>query len=170
MIPVKWAEIMADTPEICADGAFVIKADGTWIHDGTPIPRPALVRLFASVLRRDDNGSYWLVTPVERVPVEVEDAPFVAVELAHEGGGDTAVLRMRTNVDRWVTLDADHPLIVRGAAEAPRPYVALGGGLEALVARSVYYELAELAVSGPDGTPGVWSNGAFFPLAPRDPS
>ncbi|MEX2501173.1 MAG: hypothetical protein WD336_02255, partial [Trueperaceae bacterium] len=96
-----------------------------------------------------------------------EDAPFVAVELSREGMGDTAVLRMRTNIDRWVTLDADHPLLMRGDPDAPRPYVALDGGLEALVARSVYYELAELAVSGPDGTPGVRSNGAFFALVPE---
>lgn len=169
---------MAETPEICTGGAFRIAADGTWFHDGAPIPRPALVRLFAHTLQRDEDGAYWLVTPVEKVPVAVEDAPFVAVELCAEGEGREARLSLRTNIDTWVAVDRDHPLVVRGDASAPRPYVVLGGGLEALVARSVYYELASRAAPGPEGPSGalsgvrlgVWSAGVFFPLVPEEMS
>lgn len=167
MIPVKWAEIMAGTPEIHADGVFRIAADGTWYHDGAPIERRALVRLFASVLMRDHDGDYWLVTPAEKVPVAVEDAPFVAVELAGDGAGRSACRRFRTNVDTWVPLDRDHPLTVRPGAAGPRPYLAVGGGLEARIARSVYYRMAEAVEPGPDGTPGICSAGTFFPLVPE---
>ncbi len=157
---------MAEAPEARAGGAFRIAADGTWFHDGAPIVRPALVRLFARALRREPDGAHWLVTPAERVPVEVEDAPFLAVELAVEGSGRSARLRLRTNVGDWVVLNRAHPLIVRGDPESPRPYLALGGGLEARLARPVYYELAARAEPGPDGVPGVWSAGTPFPLVP----
>lgn len=157
---------MAESPHVCADGAFRIAVDGTWFHDGAPIGRPSLVRLYATVLRRDGDGAYWLETPVEKVPVEVEDAPFLAVEVHAEGEGADARLRFRTNVDDWVPLDAGHPLVVRGNPAEPRPYLAIGGGIEALVARSVYYELVEHATVGPYGMPGIQSAGVFFPLVP----
>ena len=162
---------MADTEDIgtgdiCAGGAFRIAADGTWFHDGAVISRPALVRLFATVLRRDGAGDYWLVTPAEKVAVAVEDAPFIAVETACDGAGRVAHRRFRTNVDAWVPLDRDHPLVVRADRAGPRPYLALGGGLEARLARSVYYELAGEAEAGPDGALGIWSAGVFFALAP----
>jgi hypothetical protein len=101
----------------------------------------------------------------------VEDAPFLAVELVVQGRAAAQALRLRTNIDRWVDLGPDHPLIVRAGPAGPRPYVKLMGGMEALVARSVYYQLAELAVAGPgDGeSPGVWSGGRFFPLTPSGP-
>ena len=157
---------MAPSPEICVSGSFRIRADGTWLHDGQVIARPALVRLFASVLRREADGRYFLVTPAERVPVEVDDAPFVAVAMEAAGAGRDSDIRLRTNVENWLRLDRDHPLVLRGDGDSPRPYVGLGGGLEALVARSVYYALAERAEPGPGGIPGVWSAGMFFVLAP----
>lgn len=125
-----------------------------------------MVKLFASVLRRDENGDYWLQTPVEKVPVEVEDAPFLGVELKAEGRGACRRLRLRTNLDDWVTLDDAHPLVIRQGEAGPRPYVMLSGGLEARLTRSVYYQLADLAETGPGGAPGVRSAGRFFPLEP----
>jgi hypothetical protein len=162
---------MAAHPEICIEGEFCIDASGTWFHEGAPIGRREMVKLFARVLVRDGEGGYWLETPVEKVPVMVEDAPFLAVELEAQGLGATQDLRLRTNVDDWVDLGADHPLIVRAASTGPRPYVKLAGGIEALVARPVYYQLAALAVTGPEGAerPGVWSGGVFFPLTPGGP-
>lgn len=156
---------MANTTEIGPVERFRILADGTWLHDGRPVARPALVRLFASVLRRAPDGRYWLVTPTERVAVAVDDAPLVAVAMAAEGTGRDAEVRFRTNVDSWVRLDNDHPLRIAGGVRGPRPYIGLDGGLEALIARSVYYELAARAVTGPDGDAGVWSAGRFFALA-----
>lgn len=160
---------MADSEDIgsgdvCVGGAFRIAADGTWFHDGAVIARPALVRLFATVLRRDAEGDYWLVTPAEKVAVAVEDAPFVAVETVRDGAGCAARRRFRTNVDAWVPLDGDHPLSVRTGRAGPRPYLGLEGGLEARIARSVYYELAGEAEAGPGGALGIWSAGTFFPL------
>jgi len=159
---------MAAGPEICIEGEFRIDSKGTWFHEGAPIGRREMVKLFARVLVRDGEGAYWLETPVEKVPVMVEDAPFLAVELKVQGRAAAQALRFRTNIDRWVELGADHPLIVRAG---PRPYVKLAGGMEALVVRPVYYQLADLAVAGPAGTehPGVWSGGRFFPLTPAAP-
>jgi hypothetical protein len=165
-IPGKWAEIVAEITEIGAEERFRILADGTWVHEGRPITRPALVRLFGSVLRRMPDGRHWLVTPTERIPVAVDDAPFVAVAMAVEGAGRDAEIRFRTNIDSWVRLDAGHPLRIAAGSRGPRPYVGLDGGLEALIGRSVYYDLAARAVTGPDGRAGVWSAGGFFPLAP----
>ena len=149
-----------------------IMSDGTWLYRGSPINRIELVKLFASVLRREADGSYWLVTPVERGRIEVDDAPFVAVELAAEGAGSDQTLRVRTNVDEWLTLGPEHPLRLRRpvdqAAEAgPVPYVAVRAGLEARLARPVYYELVELGQERlEDGRQrfGVWSDGLFFAL------
>jgi uncharacterized protein len=145
-----------------------IGRDGTWYHHGSPIRRPALVRLFASVLRRDGAGDHWLVTPVERGRVAVDDAPFVAVELRAEGEGEGRRLDLRTNLDAWVAVGPGHPLTVRSdAAGSPTPYVVLDGGLEARLDRAVYYELVELGVPGGGahgGRFGVWSRGRFFAL------
>ncbi len=155
----------------CGDAAEMrIDRDGTWRYGGSPIGRPALVRLFASVLRRAEDGRYWLVTPVEQVPVEVEDAPFVAVEVRAEGEGrEGRRLSFRTNLDEWVELDGDHPLRLerRPPDGAEVPYLRVRDGLEARVERAVFYHLAELAEPGPesDGSPlGVWSGGRFHPL------
>jgi uncharacterized protein len=149
-----------------------ITSDGAWHYRGSPIERVELVKLFASVLQREPDGSYWLVTPVERGRIEVDDVPFVAVELASEGSGPSRTVRLRTNLDEWLTLGPDHPLRLRrsvdGAAEAgPVPYVEVRAGLEARLVRPVYYELVELGEERPEGDRqrfGVWSDGAFFAL------
>ena len=147
-----------------------IAADGSWYHEGGLIGRPALVRLFSTVLRREPDGSYWLVTPVERGRIEVEDAPFIATSVAIddpcENGGETQKLRFRTNVDEEVLLGPDNRLVMRVApgSDDLRPYIMVRDGLEALVARPVFYELAAISRAGPDGRLGVWSCGIFFGL------
>ena len=148
-----------------------IAKDGTWYYRGTAINRIPLVKLFASVLRREDDGSYWLVTPVERGRIEVDDVPFVAVELASDGNGRERRHRLRTNLDDWITLGAQNPLRVAVDAESeePRPYIVVRNGMEARVARSVYYHLIEEGVwENHEGEErfGVWSNNSFFALGP----
>lgn len=132
-----------------------------------------LVRLFASVLKRDAAGDYWLETPAERGRIQVDDAPFIAVELSIEGAGRAQRLQFRTNIDETVTADAAHAIHLRpgfsGGDGGARPYLRLRDGLEALIARPVYYSLVEIAVEHRvDGVAamGVWSSGAFFPLGP----
>jgi hypothetical protein len=152
----------------CGDFDIRIARDGTWFYRNSPIGRLALVKLFATVLKRDADGVYWLETPAERGRIEVEDAPFVAVDVSAEGAGEAQRLRFRTNLDAEVTAGAEHPILLRGDVRTePRPYLALGGGLEALIARSAFYRLAELAVPRVvDGVEmlGVWSGGVFFAL------
>ncbi len=144
-----------------------IDREGVWYHEGRPIAREALVKLFATVLRREEDGSHWLVTPVERGRIEVEDAPFLGVELAIEGEGPGRTIRLRTNLEAWVTVGPEHPLRLRPPRDAPdQPpllYVDVRDGLEARLLRPVYYELAELAESAEERL-GVWSAGVFFPL------
>lgn len=145
-----------------------ILADGTWIHEGRPIRREALVRLFAGVLSRDDRGRYWLITPAERGLIEVEDAPLIGVEARLDIQPAGPLWRVRTNTDRWVPIDADHPLIVRpgpGGAAEPRPYVIGAKGVEIRLNRAVFYELAEAAEEGSDGF-RLTSGGRSFALAP----
>ena len=151
-------------PTHCGDSRMRIAADGTWFHDGTPIGRPALVRLFAGILRREADGGHVLVTPAEKLSIEVEDAPFVAVELASEGEGPARRLAFRLNTDELVVAGPDHGLRIAARAEGPRPYLHVRGGLEARIARPVYYELAELALAEAGDPPGLWSDGAFLPL------
>lgn len=147
-----------------------IARDGTWFHEGAPIGRKALVKLFASVLWRDEGGGYWLRTPAERGRIEVEDAPFVAVELSVKGEGREQVLAFRTNLDDWVEAGPDHAIrVVEGPEKSElSPYIGVRDRLEALILRPVYYELAGLAEPAPEGLPaetlGVWSRGVFFPL------
>lgn len=145
-------------------GIKILK-NGTWLYQGTPIGRHNLVKLFASVLKRDENGDYWLVTPAERGRIEVEDVPFVAVELTTSGEGRDGTVSFRTNLDDWVTVGADHPLrVVFGLDGAPSPYILVRDNLEARLSRAVYYELAELAMRLPpqNGNYGIWSQGRFF--------
>ena len=150
-----------------------IGRDGSWFYCGSPIARASLVRLFASVLRRESDGAYWLVTPAERSRITVEDAPFLAVELDVEGTGRAQVLNFRTNVDEFVTADGAHPLRVAADSEGagPRPYILVRNGLEARLTRPVFYQLVDLGREEQVGGAvrfGVWSKNEFFPLGELD--
>jgi hypothetical protein len=155
-------------PPYCGDIGLKIGADGTWLYRDSPIRRESLVKLFASVLRKDADGRTYLVTPAEKVDVAVADAPFLAVEMEVRGGGRTQELIFRTNVDDVVRCSPGHPL--RFAVQVPggglKPYVLVRGQLEALLTRALLYDLAALAVEDEHGLTGVWSGGAFFAMEP----
>ena len=151
-------------PTHCGDSGMRIARDGTWFHEGSPVAREAMVRLFSTILRREPDGRFVLVTPVEKLDIQVEDAPFVAVELRREGERRDSTLAFRLNTGEVVIAGPDHPLRLEAGAEGPHPYLQVRPGLDALVARPVYYELAELALAAEGDEPGVWSGGAFFPL------
>jgi len=151
-------------PAHCGDSEMRIARDGTWFHQGSPIARPAMVRAFSRILRREPGGGYVLVTPAEKLDIAVEDAPFVALEMKAEGAGRDATLAFRLNTGELLTASAAHPLRLADRPDGPHPYLHVRGGLEALLARPVYYELAERALAGDDQPPGVWSAGAFFAL------
>lgn len=152
-------------------GAFPIRIarDGTWFYHGSPIGRKPLVRLFARVLQRREDGSYWLATPYESGRIDVEDVPFVAVLCTPSGAGADQDLCFTTNLDDEVRADAQHPIVMRGTLEAPSPYLVVRPGLEARIARAVFYQLVELACEVEQAGQlrlGVWSGGIFFPLEP----
>jgi uncharacterized protein len=155
-------------PPYCGEIDMRIAADGTWFYCGSPIGRPALVRLFASILRKDQDR-HVLVTPVERVGIAVDDAPFIAVEMEVSEAAGAQRLVFRTNVDDIVTIDADHPLrFERAAADGIKPYVRVRGELWALVKRALYYDLVglgEVTLRQGEDWFGVHSGGAFFPMA-----
>ena len=189
-------------PTHCGDSQMRIGRDGTWFHEGSPIGRPAMVRLFSTILRREPDGRFVLVTPVEKLDIAVEDAPFVAVELKSEGEGEGRSLAFRLNTGDLVVAGPDHRLRLsgdshfsarqeqadagdshfsarQGPADAglrksdcphphPHPYLEVRAGLDALVARPVYYELAEIALAEGASPAGVWSGGAFFALEPGE--
>ncbi|NBB14581.1 DUF1285 domain-containing protein [Caulobacter sp. SLTY] len=153
-------------PAHCGEIDIVIRKDGLWFHEGSPIGREALVRLFSTVLRKDPDG-FHLVTPVEKMRITVEDAPFIAVRVDREGGD----LKFLTNVGDEVIAGPDNAIRVEVDSDTgePRPYVHVRRGLEARIARPVFYELVEMAAEqeGPDGPVlGVTSGGAFFPVGP----
>ncbi|WP_245409359.1 DUF1285 domain-containing protein [Methyloceanibacter sp. wino2] len=148
---------------VCGDIGLKITRDGTWFYEGSPIGRKPLVKLFSTVLRREDDGFY-LVTPVEKVPIEVEGEPFIAISMTRDGEGPDQRLTFTTNVDDEVTAGPEHPIGFRAEPEGGQaPYVEVRNGLRAQLSRAVYYELAELTVETDEG-PGVWSCGAFFPF------
>jgi len=149
-------------PPNCGDIDIRIRKDGVWFHEGTPIGREALVRLFSTVLRKDDDGIY-LVTPVEKLRIEVEDAPFVAVRVDRDG----KVLRFTTNVGDEIEAGPENPIRVEMDEETgePRPYVHVRRGLEALIARPVFYELVEMS-EPQGGVMAVSSNGEWFTVGP----
>jgi uncharacterized protein len=156
-------------PPDCGDIDMRIAGDGTWFYQKTPIGRPALVRLFASVLKREGE-KYYLVTPVEKCGIEVEDAPFLAVELTVADGAQGQVLHFRTNVDDWVACGAEHPLRFEPetATGGLKPYLHVRRGLWAKVTRALFYDLVELGEERDvDGTRmfGVASDGEFFSMA-----
>ena len=154
-------------PENCGQSEMRIARDGTWFHQGSPIGRAAMVRLFSSILRREPDGRFVLVTPAEKLDIDVEDAPFIAVELVSDGEGAKRRLAVRLNTGDPVAIDADHPLRVELHDDGPHPYVTVRHGLDALVVRSVYYELVNLALAEENDPIGLWSEGCFYPLEPR---
>jgi hypothetical protein len=160
-------------PIDCGDLEMRITRDGTWFYRGSPIARLPLVKLFASVLRREADGHYWLVTPAERGRIEVEDVPFLAVALTVEGEGRDQQLIFRTNLDDIVTAGADNPLRVETTGNGePAPYILVRDDLEARIARPVFYELVELGrEERVENTTqfGVWSRGMFFRLGTPGP-
>lgn len=160
-------------PPFCGDLDIVIKRDGTWFYLGTPIGRMPLVRLFSSVLRKDEDGKTYLVTPVEKIGITVEDAPFVAVEMNANRRDGEQVLTFRTNVGDVVEAGADHPIRyeLAEANDGVKPYLSVRGRLEALLARPVMYELVshgeEIEVDG-RAMFAVRSKGEVFPIMPAD--
>lgn len=165
-------------PDRSGDSHMEILADGRWFHEGGEIKRPALVQLFSTILRRESDGSYALVTPAERQSIIVHDLPFRAVELKSDGQGKDRKLVFRLNTDELVMAGPDHPLSFGADPDQPDPRLhvrgPLGHGLSARLDRALYYELAELAladsaaaadkVADDDGGPIIWSNGAAFSL------
>lgn len=160
-------------PDFCGDLDMRIARDGVWYYMGSPIGRMPLVKLFSSVLRLDDDQKYYLVTPVEKIGITVEDAPFVAVEMFREGDGKDQILSFRTHVDEYVVVDAEHPLRIEfdDTTGEPSPYVMVRSNLEGLIVRSVFYDLIELSGEEDiDGETkfGVWSSGIFFEFGSVD--
>lgn len=157
-------------PPYCGDLDIRIKRDGTWYYLGTPIGRAALVRLFSTILKLEE-GRYYLVTPVEKVGITVDDAPFVAVDFTARGEGREQALRFQTNVGDVVDAGEAHPIRVERDPQTgePAPYVMVRAGLEALIDRKSFYRLVELgAHEEHDGARwfGLWSGGGFFPVIP----
>ena len=162
------APISTHTPAADRHFGIRIARDGTWHYLGTPIKRMPLVKLFSTVLRREEDR-YWLVTPVERGLIDVDDAPFVAVEVTVEGEGQATRLTFRTNLDEEILAGPDHPIRVEidPATEEPAPYIYVRDNLEALIARPVFYELVELAEEVEGGHEielRIWSDGRVFSL------
>jgi hypothetical protein len=158
-------------PPFCGDIDMEIRRDGTWFYMGTPIGRMPLVQLFSTVLRKDEDGKSYLVTPVERVGIRVEDAPFVAVEMNASGAGEGQIITFRTNVGDVVEAGPDHPIrfVDEEASGGLKPYVLVRGRLEALIARPVMYELVEFGEEiDVGGTPmfAVRSKGEIYPIMP----
>ncbi len=159
---------LAANPRVmfCGDIDMHINAKGEWFYKGSMITRPRMVALFSTIMRRDSEGGYWLTTPVELTRITVEDAPFMAVELITL---DESCIKFRTNVDTIVTLDEDHPLRIATDPinDGVKPYIMVKDRLEALLERSVFYQLMEMSVereSNGENVLGVWSAGIYFPI------
>jgi len=151
-------------PERCGYSGMRIARDGRWYHDGEPIRRPEMVRLFSTVLRREPDGRHVLVTPVEKLEIDVENTAFRAIEMRSEGQGQDRRIALRLDSVDAVIVGADHPLRVLKTAQGPSPRVLVRHGLEAELTRPLYYELAEIALAESGDPPGIWSNGTFFAL------
>jgi|TARA_B100001964_G_scaffold7052_1_gene7653 hypothetical protein len=154
---------------VCGEIDIRIDRAGQWFHEGSPIGRKELVRLFSTVLKKDKNGDYWLETPVEKGRIQVEDAPFIAIIMAVEGSGEDQILNFETNVGDTMSADSDHPIRVEinPDTQEPSPYVTVRENLEAKIARPVFYDLVELGVEDSEIF-GVWSKGTFFPIGRLD--
>ncbi len=152
-------------PPFCGDIDMRIAQDGLWYYLNSPIGRKPLMKLFASVLRHDEDGKYYLVTPVEKCGIRVDDAPFVAIRMSVEGKGRGQSITFETNTDDIVTIDATHPMrvAVEAGTEGLKPYVLVRGRLEALVSRALFYDLVALGMVEGDWF-GVWSAGQFWPM------
>jgi hypothetical protein len=155
-------------PERCGHSGMRIARDGTWHHDGAPIRRPAMVRLFSTVLRREPDGRHMLVTPVEKLEIDVDATAFRAIEMTSEGEGPDRRIAFKLDSGDAVMLDSAHPLSVVATEGGPSPRLLVRHGLEAELTRPVYYELAEIAVAEGHEPPGIWSSGTFFPLEADD--
>lgn len=155
-------------PDYCGEMDLIIKADGSWWHEGSRMTRRGMIDLFASVLRKDADGRTYLVTPVEKLGIQVERAHFLAIRVDATGEGEAQRLFFKTNLDETFEAGPDHPIRVETdpATLEPDPSVIVRGRLEASITRAVFYELVDLAVEN-DGTLGVWAGGAFFPLGPK---
>ena len=156
-------------PPYCGDIGMHIRSDGVWLYQNSPIGRMPLVKLFASVLRKDADGKHYLVTPAEKIDIAVDDAPFLAVEMEVKGTGRDQRLTFRTNVDDIVEAGPDHPIrfAVEPGSGGLKPYLHVRGHLEALVTRALYYDLVEMAVTEEHGgrhALGLWSGGTFFAM------
>jgi uncharacterized protein len=151
-------------PPLCGHSGMRIAADGTWFHDGSPVTRPAMARLFSTVLRREPDGSHVLVTPHEKLTIDVDATPFRALAMTQEGDGPDRRIAVELDSGDAVILGPAHPLRIVAEANGPSPRIAVRHGLEALLARPLYYELAEIALAEGHEPPGIWSDGCFFPL------
>jgi hypothetical protein len=152
-------------PEHCGHSDMRIARDGTWYHQGSPINRPAMVRLFSTVLRREPDGSHVLVTPVEKLAIDVEATAFRAVEMQSEGSGRDRQIAFRLDGGDAVIAGPEHPIKMAASEYGPSPRVEVRHGLEAELSRAVFYELAEIALAEGGDPAGVWSGGAFFDLS-----
>src|SRR5689334_11917372 len=148
-------------PERCGNSGMRIARDGTWYHDGAPIRRPAMVRLFSTVLRREPDGRHVLVTPVEKLDIEVESTAFRAIDMRVEGSSAQQRVAFALDSGDAVILGPDHPLRIVQTPSGPSPRLSVRHGLEAELTRALYYDLAELALGAGDGLPGIWSDGVF---------
>jgi uncharacterized protein len=153
-------------PARCGHSGMRIARDGTWYHDGSPINRQAMVRLFSTVLRREPDGAHVLVTPAEKLQIDVECTAFRAIEMWREGEGRDQRIAFKLDSGDAVILGPEHPLRIEQMESGPSPRLLVRHGLEAELTRPVYYELAEAGLENAEGPPGVWSDGAFFSLEP----
>jgi uncharacterized protein len=151
-------------PERCGHSGMRIARDGIWYHEGAPVRRAALVRLFSTVLRREPDGSHVLVTPAEKLNIEVESTAFRAIAMSIEGEGEDRRIALSLDSGDAVIVGADHPLYIVDTSGGPSPRVLVRHGLEAELTRPLYYDIAELALAS--DPPGVWSSGKFFSLDP----
>jgi len=151
-------------PERCGHSHMRIARDGTWYHEGQPIRRPEMVRLFSTILRREADGSHVLVTPAEKLDIDVETTPFRAIAIHCEGRGRKQRIAFSLDSGDAVIAGPDHPLRLVPVGDGPSPRILVRHGLEAELTRPVYYELAEIALTQGTDPAGVWSDGRFFPL------
>jgi hypothetical protein len=153
-------------PSNCGNSDMRIARDGTWYYRGSPIDRRAMVRLFSTVLRREPDGGHVLVTPVEKLAIDVESTAFRATQMTMSGEGEQRCIGLTLDSGDALIVGPKHPLAVIETADGPSPRVAVRFGLEAELVRPLYYELADIALAEGHDPPGVWSDGQFFPLAP----